>query len=107
MEVASSLPDVVYVQDDQAFLPYRFPNIPTQFPDNTIPITQYTEKVAVTALRNRRFTINLTQIPLTPANAATTHKLQGATCDAIMIYKPQEPEDKGLRYMSLCHVPEN
>ena len=86
MQLSSLPPQAVYVNVAEANLPQRFPGIPQQYSNNTVPILPFSCTVPVTALPNRKFTVKMTQIPITPAFSATVHKLQGKTCDAVLAY---------------------
>ncbi len=75
MKIATVLPDIVYVAVYQAKLKSRFPGVPEIYPANTLPILPYTVAAQVTLKFNRSFTINVTQIPISPSFGATTHTI--------------------------------
>ncbi len=85
MKIATVLPEIVYVSVDQAKLKSRFPGVPEIYLANTLPIPPYTVAAQVKIKFSRSFTINVTQIPISPSFAATAHKLQGITSNSIFI----------------------
>ncbi len=95
MKIASVLQEIVYASVEQAKLKSRFRDVPKNYPANTILMLPCTVTVQV----DRRFTINVTQIPMSPSFEATTHKLQGATCNSILTYLFNEPERQATSLM--------
>ncbi len=101
VKISSKPPEIVSVAVDQYKVHRRFPDIPRQYPNNTVPILTFSHTKQITCLTNRKFTIKISQIPLSPAIAATVYKLQGTTCNAIVFYTLNEPERQCTSYMSL------
>ena len=107
MKVCSQPPQVVYVHVAEETLTERFPHIPSILPKRTMPILPFTGTIPVTALPNRRFSIKMTQSPLTPSFAATVHKLQGKTCKAVLAYVFKERgQQKTSLYVTASRVTE-
>ncbi len=67
------------------------PGVPERFPGNTVPIVPFSLTKQITGLPNRKFSVKITQMPLAPAIAATTYKLQGKTCKGVVLYSLNEP----------------
>ncbi len=84
MGLASKPAKIIYVSVDQTRLKHRLPVVPENIPNNTVPILPFSCTKKITCLPNREFRVKITQIPLTPAIAATTYMLQGTTCEAIV-----------------------
>ncbi len=91
MRLGSKPPEIIYVSVDQARFRNRFPNIPEGFPDNTVPILPFSTTKQITCLPNRKFSVKITQIPIAPAIPATSYKIQGMTCEAVISYTLNEP----------------
>ncbi len=90
MRLASKHPEIIYVSVDQARFKYRFPAIPEGFLDSTVPILPFSTTKQITCLPNRKFSVKITRIPIAPAIAAITYKLQGMTCEAEVSYTLNE-----------------
>ena len=98
IKIPSKLPLAVLVDVNEAILPARFPCIPSNVPEKTIPILLFTSTVPITSLCNQNFSVKVSQFPISPLYAATVYKLQGKTCKAVLVYKRNEP---GLQKTSL------
>lgn len=114
--VANELPSVAYVRAPLCgkTIPCRFGSVPSQYPEETIPIVPYrTNSFRPTLSRgNSRIctdsSLRMTQIPFVPAFASTTYKVQGTTAPAVVAFPflhgcPGKPSSAAL-YVVLSRV---
>ena len=88
--IASNLPEIVFVNVPTANFPKPFENLPSHYPRTTVPLYAVSDNTVQIKRGPHVVTIHVKQIPIVPAFAATTFKLQGVTCESIMAYILQE-----------------
>ena len=102
--VSFNLPSAVFVQIDGAKRKFDWSDTNFKFSNNVFPICPMNKSVRV-ELPNRRFSVSITQIPLSVSVAATVYKLQGDTVKAIILPSPRgKGETKASMYVMLSRI---
>ena len=102
--LADDFPDAVYVTIDQYRSHSKQPGIPSDFPLNTIAVEPYkiTTSVRLKSLYLKPFSVSVKQFPISPAFSSTVFKLQGKTCDSIVLFSIKELEKNPTSLYVFC-----
>ena len=90
MHVGSNLLEIIFVDAPTAAFSKPSENIPSHYPCITVPLYAVSDSTAQIKRGPHAVTIHVKQIPIVPAFAVTTFKLQGVTCESIMAYILEE-----------------